>query len=95
MPNTGLRVAEKAEVIELTFEGRCVSIARDQWPAAWKIGDLRPDVAAGIVRWFRSTADRVPAQITQVEIVLQMVFSYLKIAENDDLPPPKRCLAAD
>lgn len=74
-----LKIQVKADAIEITHDGRTASICRSVWPPAWNIDALDPDVVRGIGNWFRATAESPRAVVTPIEIVLQMVLSYLNI----------------
>ncbi len=69
----------KGEAVEITYDGRTASVSISVWPPAWNIDALDPDVAQGIINWFRATADAPRRIVTPIEIVLQMVLSYLNI----------------
>lgn len=95
MPTSGLCVAEKANRVEISYQGRTVCIARDRWPPAWEIDNLSPEISVGIVRWFNATGDRSPSSVTPIEIVLQMVFNYLRISDGAADGESQPCLAAE
>ena len=79
MEYPALKIQLKADVVEITYGGRTAIISASVWPPAWNIDALDPDVARGIVNWFRATADAPRGVVAPIEIVLQMVLSYLNI----------------
>lgn len=79
MEYPGLAIQMKGEAVEITYGGRTASVGVSVWPPAWNIHALDPDVARGIVNWFRATADAPRRFVAPIEIVLQMVLSYLNI----------------
>ncbi|MBP0466933.1 hypothetical protein J5Y09_23600 [Roseomonas sp. PWR1] len=66
-------------LVEMTYGSRTARISSDIWPPAWNIDALDPEVARGIVNWFRATDESPRQVVTPIEIVLQMVLSYLNI----------------
>jgi hypothetical protein len=69
----------KADVVEIFYGERFAAIGIAVWPPAWNIDALDPDVVRGIVNWFRATENAPRTVVTPIEIVLQIVLSYLNI----------------
>lgn len=84
MEYPGLDIQVKADIVEISYGGRVAAIDISVWPPAWNIDALEPDVVRAIVNWFRATEDAPRAILTPIEIVLQMVLTYLNI---DPVPP--------
>lgn len=74
-----LTVTTNHDVVEITHGNRTARVSSDIWPSAWNTDALDPEVARGIVNWFRATDESRRDVVTPIEIVLQMVLSYLNI----------------
>ena len=79
MEYPGLDIQVKADIVEIAYGGRIAAIDRSVWPPAWNIDALDPDVVRAIVNWFRATEHAPRAIVAPIEIVLQLVLSYLNI----------------
>ena len=74
-----LTFAANQDFVEIAYGDRTARVGRDVWPSVWNIDALDPEVARGIVNWFRATDESPRDVVAPIEIVLQMVLSYLNI----------------